>query len=280
MLGRKRWYVLGFIALLYLFGRADEKAVAPSPPPSPSPNTSISIKTVPPPPPAVTATSQPPETAYVIASRLNVRTGPSTSAEPMIQLSRGLQITVLGRENGWAQVRAGKYTGWVTEAFIQSNPTKQDSTGTLTKPQTAEIAYVDADRLKVRNGPGTNYQQVWTLKANERVTIVARSNEWAKLKGERYEGWVHGGYLTAKPAPAKVVSAPSVAKMSASQVRQILIQRSIGLYSGRCPCPYNTMKNGRRCGGNSAYSRPGGASPLCYPGDVSDRMVADFLARQ
>ena len=272
--------MLGVIALLYLFGRADEKAAAPSPLPSPSTNTSISIKTVPPPPPAVTTTAQPPETAYVIASRLNVRTGPSTSAEPMIQLSRGLQLTVLARENGWAQVRAGKYTGWVTEAFLQSKPTEQPPTLLLTKSPTPEVAYVDADRLNVRSGPGTSYQQVWTLKANERVTIVERSNAWAKIKGDRYEGWVHGGYLTAKPAPAKVVSAPTATKMSASQVRQILIQRSIGLYSGRCPCPYNTMKNGRRCGGNSAYSRPGGASPLCYPGDVSDRMVANFLARQ
>lgn len=91
---------------------------------------------------------------------------------------------------------------------------------------------------------------------------------------------MHGGYLTAKPAPAKRVSAPAAAKVSAAQARKTLINRSIALYSGRCPCPYNVMKNGRRCGGNSAYSRPGGASPLCYPGDVSDKMVADFLARQ
>jgi hypothetical protein len=25
------------------------------------------------------------------------------------------------------------------------------------------------------------------------------------------------------------------------------------------------MRNGRACGGRSAYSRPGGAAPLCYP---------------
>ena len=29
----------------------------------------------------------------------------------------------------------------------------------------------------------------------------------------------------------------------------------------------------KRCGGRSAYSRPGGASPLCYESDISDVMV-------
>jgi len=34
--------------------------------------------------------------------------------------------------------------------------------------------------------------------------------------------------------------------------------------SGSCDCPYDTDSAGRRCGGRSAYSRPGGASPVCY----------------
>ncbi|NJL81414.1 MAG: hypothetical protein HC815_31320 [Richelia sp. RM1_1_1] len=38
--------------------------------------------------------------------------------------------------------------------------------------------------------------------------------------------------------------------------------------SGKCDCPYDTDKRGRSCGDRSAYSRPGGASPVCY---LSDR---------
>jgi hypothetical protein len=33
------------------------------------------------------------------------------------------------------------------------------------------------------------------------------------------------------------------------------------------------MRNGRACGGRSAYSRPGGAAPLCYPTDVTAAMI-------
>lgn len=65
---------------------------------------------------------------------------------------------------------------------------------------------------------------------------------------------------------------------SDAQIRQILIDDSIASYSGNCPCPYSTMRNGRSCGRRSAYSREGGAAPLCYPKDVTDEMVQAYRA--
>ncbi len=80
------------------------------------------------------------------------------------------------------------------------------------------------------------------------------------------------------------VIAPGIAKEAGPEtdaaIRQALIDQSIASYSGRCPCPYNTMKNGHSCGGRSAYSRPGGRSPLCYPKDISDEMVRSYRAKQ
>lgn len=63
------------------------------------------------------------------------------------------------------------------------------------------------------------------------------------------------------------------------EVRDMIIKESISSYPGNCPCPYNTMRNGRNCGGRSAYSRPGGRSPLCYPKDVTDPMVKAYRAQ-
>lgn len=67
--------------------------------------------------------------------------------------------------------------------------------------------------------------------------------------------------------------------MSDAEIRRIIIRQSIARYSGSCACPYNTDRGGRRCGGRSAYSRPGGASPLCYDRDVSDAAVAAYRRR-
>jgi len=61
-----------------------------------------------------------------------------------------------------------------------------------------------------------------------------------------------------------------------AQIRKKIVQESVEDYLSTghpCACPYNTARNGSSCGGRSAYSKPGGASPLCYPKDVTDEMV-------
>ena len=68
----------------------------------------------------------------------------------------------------------------------------------------------------------------------------------------------------------------SAAAMSDAQVRQEMIAESLTGYPGICPCPYNTARNGNSCGRRSAYSRPGGYSPLCYPTDISQAKVEEY----
>ena len=68
-------------------------------------------------------------------------------------------------------------------------------------------------------------------------------------------------------------------KKTDAEIKQRLIQESITGYKGSCPCPYNTDKAGKTCGARSAYSKPGGASPLCYDKDVTAQMVNDYRKR-
>jgi hypothetical protein len=69
-------------------------------------------------------------------------------------------------------------------------------------------------------------------------------------------------------------AAPALAQRSDAQIRRDIVRQSIAAYPGNCPCPYNTDRAGRRCGGRSAFSRPGGHAPKCYPSDVSPAEVA------
>lgn len=87
------------------------------------------------------------------------------------------------------------------------------------------------------------------------------------------------------PTAANNAVAPAQGKRSASKrkphtsdasIKRQLIQDSIAEYPGNCPCPYNTARNGSSCGRRSAYSRPGGAAPLCYPRDITDEMIQEY----
>jgi hypothetical protein len=61
-----------------------------------------------------------------------------------------------------------------------------------------------------------------------------------------------------------------------AEIKQAVIAQSIANYHGNCPCPYNRDRAGHRCGARSAYSRPGGASPICYEMDVTQQMVDEY----
>lgn len=90
--------------------------------------------------------------------------------------------------------------------------------------------------------------------------------------------------LAAQPHADKKEEAPrSKAKEFLTDVviAGIIITASITAYktSGRpCACPDDMMRNGRRCGGNSAWSRASGARPLCYVTDISKGMIDAYRA--
>ncbi len=67
-------------------------------------------------------------------------------------------------------------------------------------------------------------------------------------------------------------------KLSDAAIRQKIIKASIAAYPGNCPCPYNSDSAGRSCGRRSAYTRPGGHAPVCYPSDVSGSEVRAYRA--
>ncbi|MGE3479708.1 MAG: hypothetical protein AB7G80_09595 [Dongiaceae bacterium] len=66
---------------------------------------------------------------------------------------------------------------------------------------------------------------------------------------------------------------------SDQEIKRMLIEQSLNSYPGNCPCPYSRDRAGRMCGKRSAYSRPGGRSPLCYEHDISEEMVRGFRGK-
>lgn len=74
------------------------------------------------------------------------------------------------------------------------------------------------------------------------------------------------------------LATPALA-LSTAEIKRTMIDQSIRSYSGNCPCPFNRAKNGSKCGKRSAWSRPGGASPICYESDISNQMLENFIRR-
>lgn len=81
--------------------------------------------------------------------------------------------------------------------------------------------------------------------------------------------------------PTETVKRKAEIALTTAAIVAILIKASRDRYYATghpCACPDDLMRNGRACGARSAHSRPGGASPLCFPSDVTEAMVQQYRA--
>jgi hypothetical protein len=89
--------------------------------------------------------------------------------------------------------------------------------------------------------------------------------------------------------PAPLPNKPTItreqaaaAALSAGAIAALIVEVSRQQYYAAghpCACPDDMTRAGRRCGNMSAYSRPGGAAPLCHVSDVSAEMIAQYRSR-
>jgi len=89
----------------------------------------------------------------------------------------------------------------------------------------------------------------------------------------RFDLMIAIGFAEAKGENTEVLTEAAIVAL--------IIAGSIAVYKAMgipCACPEDTMWNGRRCGGNSAWSRPGGYKPLCYVTDVTASMISAYRA--
>ncbi|MBP0482912.1 SH3 domain-containing protein [Sagittula salina] len=63
----------------------------------------------------------------------------------------------------------------------------------------ADTAWVAANALNLRSGPGTEYARVATLSACTRVDVVGYANGWAMVRRGGKDYWVAGNYLSVAP---------------------------------------------------------------------------------
>lgn len=86
------------------------------------------------------------------------------------------------------------------------------------------------------------------------------------IQGQQTTRTVPAGQAAPVPAPAQLNTKRTAEVLTVSAIAALIVaenQRACHATGRPCACPDDSMRNGRACGGRSAYSRPGGASPLC-----------------
>lgn len=125
------------------------------------------------------------DTATVNVSKLNLRSGPSTSYGILTVLILGQTVTIVtAPSGGWAQVTASGLTGWVASTYLTFNGSS-----------TAQTATVATDVLNLRTGASTSTAILKQMLYGETVEIEGTSGDWYRGNYHGTSGYAYGPYL-------------------------------------------------------------------------------------
>lgn len=169
----------------------------------------------------------------VTASELNIRSGASTDSERVGILTYGNRVEILEKSGDWGRTSKG----WISLNYVY-----QDGT---TGSKSAK-GIVSVDGLRIRSGPGTNYESVGSYNSGDRVKVLEQFTYGDTIWGCTDKGWISMSYVyvdgtdigktvegTVTTDDLNIRSGPgtgydSVGKLYTDEVIQVLYQLQVG----------------------------------------------------
>jgi len=145
---------------------------------------------------ATATKSSPP--AWINVAAANVRSAPGLGGDSYGTLESGTKVYVMARQGDWVKCKTPGGSGWIRGDLLEYSITagrKLAAAGSSPKaaappaPATTSAsgkAFVLADRVYLRSGPGSRFEKRATLIKGQTLYISAKKDMWRKVT-------VHGG---------------------------------------------------------------------------------------
>ena len=130
--------------------------------------------------------------AFVTASSLRLRSGPSTASSTLGYASKGEVVVLLGKSGDWYQVNYNLKTGYMHKNHLN-----------VTTRENAELGYgsVNGNKVKVRSGPSTANTILTTASIGDKVYIIGINNQWFKVIFGNHIGYIRSDYVDLTEIP-------------------------------------------------------------------------------
>ncbi|MBI5960074.1 MAG: SH3 domain-containing protein [Chloroflexi bacterium] len=222
------------------------------------------------------------DTPYVVvlATYLNVRSGPGPNYSVLGAVLGGISLPIVGRsaDSSWYQVETIYGTGWVYAGYVATRNEYGASPVTTSSaadaPVTGPIGVVNAGSLNIRSGPGAQYSSLGALAGGTETQIVGRTLDWTwwLLDTPVGTGWANAMYIIPR---GDISNVPHVAPGTT-------VEASPGQAEAEAPVPTVTgpmafVSTGAiniRSGPNSSFTSLGsvsGGTRMAIVGQSADR---------
>ncbi len=173
-------------------------------------------------PPGETTAQQPPATAQKIkqatitSSGVNIRSGPGTSYSMVTTAAKDAKFNIAEVSGQWIKINLPNgEQGWVAGWLVAVNEIAPPQLAPVTSPPAAEtpatppensdstVAVVNGNEVNIRIGPGTGHNVITKVSRGQRVGVLERNGDWAKVELDGgVIGWVSGLFLNIEKAEA------------------------------------------------------------------------------
>jgi SH3-like domain-containing protein len=112
-------------------------------------------------------------------SAIPLRTGPSTTAKPVVTVAAGTKVVVTGEKGRWRQVTVGSRTGWMSGLQLAA----------------ASSTWQTTSSLNLRSGASTDADVVTVLPKGAGVVVKGVKGGWRQVTAGSRTGWVSADFL-------------------------------------------------------------------------------------
>ncbi|TRZ37459.1 N-acetylmuramoyl-L-alanine amidase [Niallia circulans] len=153
---------------------------------------------------------------------LNIREGPSLEDAIKGQMEIGTNYTVVTDNGDWLKIDMGNgQVGWVAAYLVtKSDGSTESGEATVSTVSEGSSGTITEGGIRLRKGPGTDYQVITTLSKEMTVTILSNDGNWTKIQSPSGTGWVNSEYISSATtqAPDEVSQDDTTAVVSENNI--------------------------------------------------------------
>lgn len=138
-------------------------------------------------------------TTYTVGTdHLNIRKAPDPESAVVGQLHTGDHVVVYKESHGWMQTYYNDEAAWVASQYLVDGEQKMPANDY--KENSTQIT-VSAQSVRLRTGPGTNYNVIDHTSLGDTYNVLEQDGEWLKVSLEDHStAWI-ASWLTTDGTP-------------------------------------------------------------------------------
>ncbi len=173
-----------------------------------------------------------------VKANLKIYTIPSVTANIIINVKKGEEVTINYELNNWVNVTYGKNTGWARKYFVnnesaivqtsannkQTDNTEQTdkSDETDTKTIGNKKGYIDvSNSANIRENATTTSNIITTLLRNTEVTLIAEEGDFYKIQYNDITGYISKSLVSDKPVEEVTSRSSGERKINTTQTSEV-----------------------------------------------------------